>query len=167
MVNLWQLVYFPRMSSPQMSALYSEKDPEEQAQMSDNPSQQTVAEFARWPELMDNPCLLGQVTGAPSIATFGDVPLPLNQQQDERIESTHQQLPYFRCSTQNVRNCKVISSYNVPSLLPMTRREQRKPTPRTSREQRRSETWRTERRRERRIALPHNVSFPFLNSTLL
>ena len=148
MVNLWQLVYFPRMSSPQMSALHSEKDPAEQAQMSDNPSQQTVAEFARWPELMDNPCLLGQVTGAPSIATCGDVPLPLNQPQDERIESTQQQLPYFRCTTQNVRNCKVISSYNVPSLLPRTSREQRKPTPRTSREQRRSET-RGRRRREK------------------
>ena len=147
MVNLWQLVYFPRMSSPQMSALYSEKDPEEQAQMSDNPSQQTVAEFARWPELMDNPCLLGQVTGAPSIATFGDVPLPLNQQQDERIEST-QQLPNFRCTTQNVRNCKVISSYKVPTLLPRTGREQRKPTLRTSREQRRSETC-GRRRREK------------------
>ena len=147
MVNLWQLVYFPRMSSPQMSALHSEKDPAEQAQMSDNPSQQTVAEFARWPELMDNPCLLGQVTGAPSIATCGDVPLPLNQQQDERIEST-QQLPNFRCTTQNVRNCKVISSYNVPSLLPRTGREQRKPTPSTSREQRRSET-RGRRRREK------------------
>ena len=138
----------PGCLPPQMSALHSEKDPAEQAQMSDNPSQQTVAEFARWPELMDNPCLLGQVTGAPSIATCGDVPLPLNQQQDERIESTHQQLPYFRCSTQNVRNCKVISSYNVPSLLPRTSREQRKPTPRTSREQRRSET-RGRRRREK------------------
>ena len=138
MVNLWQLVYFPRMSSPQMSALHSEKDPAEQAQMSDNPSQQTVAEFARWPELMDNPCLLGQVTGAPSTATCGDVPLPLNQPQDERIEST-QQLLNFRCTTQNVRNCKVISSCNVPTQLPRTGREQRKPTPRTSREQRRSE----------------------------
>ena len=130
----------PGCLPPQMSALYSEKDPEEQAQMSDNPSQQTVAEFARWPELMDNPCLLGQVTGAPSTATLGDVPLPLNQPQDERIKSTQQQLPYFRCTTQNVRNCKVISSYNVPTQLPRTGREQRKPTPRTSREQRRSET---------------------------